>query len=147
MNAMGLPGRFVPAWIADRWLGPQNTLLIVVTLTAVLTYTWAAIESLNGLWGFAITFGFVAANIQSMVPPALAGFGRDPRKIGVEVGMIFSINGLGCLCGPPIAGALIEREGGRYLYAQMYAGSVILCAALVFLVARTLKVGWTWKKA
>ncbi len=147
MNALGLPGRFVPAYIADRWLGPQNTLLIVVTLTGILTYTWAAIDSVQGLWGFAVVFGFVAANLQSMVPPALASSGRDPSKIGVEVGMIFSINGIGCLCGPAIAGALIQRQGGRYLYAQMYAGSTIMCAALVFLMARILNVGWKWKKA
>ena len=82
-----------------------------------------------------------------MVPPALASSGRDPSKIGVEVGMIFSINGIGCLCGPVIAGALIERQGGKYFDAQVYAGSMILCAALVFTVSRTLSVGWSWKKA
>ena len=147
MNALGLPGRLIPAYIADRWLGPQNTLLIVVTLTSVLTYIWAAVGSLRGLWGFTIAFGLVAANIQSMVPPALASSGRDPTKIGVEVGMIFSINGIGCLCGPSIAGALIERESGGYLQAQIYAGSVILCAAIVFSISRILSVGWTWKKA
>lgn len=147
MNALGLPGRLIPAWIADRWLGPQNTLIIVVTLTGILTYIWVAIESLQGLWGFAVAYGLIAANIQSMVPPALASSGRDPSKIGVEVGMIFSINGIGCLCGPPIAGALIGREGGKYMYAQMYAGSMIVCAALVFVITRTLSVGWSWKKA
>ena len=147
MNALGLPGRLIPAWIADRWLGPQNTLLIVVTLTGILTYTWAAIDSLQGLWGFTVAYGLIAANIQSMVPPALASSGRDPSKIGVEVGMIFSIDGIGCLCGPSIAGALIEREGGKYLYAQVYAGSIVMCAALVFLISRTLNVGWSWKKA
>ena len=147
MNALGLPGRMFPAWIADRWLGPQNTLLIVVILTCVLTYSWIAVKSLKGLWAFAVIYGFVAANIQSMIAPAIAGSGRDPTKIGVEVGMIFSIIGVGCLCGPPIAGALIERDGGRYLGAQIYAGSVILCAALAFLVARIMSVGWSWRKA
>lgn len=147
MNALGLPGRLIPAYIADHWLGPQNTLIIVVAMTGILTYSWVAIESLEGLWAFVIVYGFIAANIQSMVPPALASSARDPTKIGVEVGMIFSINGIGCLCGPPIAGALIKMDGGNYLYAQTYAGSVIMCAVLVFLVARALSVGWAWKKA
>ena len=147
MNALGLPGRLIPAWIADRWLGHQNTLVIVVTLTSILTFVWIAVDSLQGLWGFAATFGFVAANIQSMVPPALGSSGRDPTKIGVEVGMIFSINGLGSLCGPPIAGALIERDGGRYLYAQLYAGAAIMVAAFLFATCRVLTVGWKWKKA
>ena len=61
--------------------------------------------------------------------------------------MIFSINGIGCLCGPSIAGALIERGGGGYLDAQAYAGSTVICAALIFGFARILNVGWTLTKA
>ncbi|MCJ1380088.1 hypothetical protein MMC17_003191 [Xylographa soralifera] len=146
INALGLPGRMIPAWIADRFLGPQNTLIIIVILTGTLTFLWAVIDTLPALWGFTVAYGLIAANIQSMVSPALASAERDPSKIGVEIGMIFSINGIGCLCGPPIAGALIERNGGDYLYAQMFAGSAIMSGALVFIAARVLCVGWSLKK-
>ena len=147
MKALGLPGRMFPAWIKDHWLGPQHILLVVVTRTCVLTYPWIAVESLTGLGGFADIFEFVAANIQSTTAPTITGSGRDPTKIGVEVGMIFSIIGIGCLYGPPIAGALIECDGGHYLGARIYAGSVILRAALAFLVVRIMSIGWSWRKA
>ena len=142
INALGLPGRLIPASVADRFLGPMNTLVITVALSGILTFVWAAIDSLQGTWAFAVIYGFFGAGIQSMFPPALANSGRDPRKIGVEMGMIFSVMSIGCLCGPPIAGALIERNGGDYMYAQMFAGSVMTCGALILVVPRVLSVGW-----
>lgn len=106
-----------------------------------------AVHSASGLWAFATVFGFVAANIQSLIAPALASAGRDPTKIGAEMGMLFTIMSFGLLGGPPTTGALIASENGSYLYAQAFAGSVIVLGALLLLVARTLCVGWIWKNA
>ena len=47
INAMGLPGRVVPAWIADRFLGPLNTLILTVAASGILLYAWAAVTSLR----------------------------------------------------------------------------------------------------
>jgi hypothetical protein len=37
-----------------------------------------------------------------------------------------SIVSIACLTGPPIAGALIDAAGGRYLYMQVWSGAVML---------------------
>ena len=142
MNAMGLPGRIIPAWISDRFFGPLNTLIITTALSGTLICIWAAVNSLNGTWVFSVVYGFVAASIQGLFPPALAAYEKDRSKLGVLVGMMFSITSIGCLCGPPIAGALMERNQGSYLYAQMFAGSMMICGALVLLVPRILIFGW-----
>lgn len=42
------------------------------------------------------------------------------------LGMIFSIIAFAVLTGPPLAGALITRDGGSYLGAQLFAGSALL---------------------
>lgn len=111
-----------------------------------MVFVWAGIKSISGVWGLVVVYGFVAANIQSLTAPALGRVGRDPAKIGAEMGMLFSVMALGQLAGPPIAGALISHGGGSYLYAQMFAGSVIVCGALLFVAARILSEGWKWKK-
>ena len=139
---MGLPGRIAPGWIADRFLGPLNTLIVIVAISGILTYTWAAVTSIGGTWAFAVVYGFFGAGIQSMFPPALANSQKDSSKIGVRMGMIFSVMSVGCLCGAPIAGALIEKDGGNYLYAQMFGGSIMLLGAIVLLAPRVLGVGW-----
>lgn len=146
MNALGLPGRFVPSYLSDQYIGPQNMLVIIVALTGILVYVWAAVDSLPGLWGFAVAYGLVAASIQSLTAPALASAGRDSARIGTEMGMIFTFMSFGLLGGPPIAGSLISRGGGNYLYAQMFAGSIICCGALLFLATRLMSAGWKWQK-
>ena len=140
---MGIPGRVAPAWIADHFLGPLNTLIIIVLFSGILLHTWAAVDSLKGTWVFAVVYGFFGAGIQSMFPPALANSQKDMSKIGVRMGMIFSVMSLGSICGAPVAGALIQREKGDYLYAQMFGGSVMICGAIVLLVPRILSVGWS----
>ena len=135
----------LPACIADRFFGPQKTLIIIVMLIGVLTYIWVVIDSLQDLWRFTVAYDLIAANIQSMISPALVTAGRDPSKIEIKMVMIFSVNGIGCLCGPLI-GALIEGNGGNYLYAQIFAGSAIMSGALLFTVAHIICVGWSLKR-
>ncbi len=139
---MGLPGRVAPAWIADHFLGPLNTLILTVAASGILVYVWAAVNSVEGTWAFAVVFGFFGAGIQSMFPPALTNAQKDTTKIGVRMGMIFTVMSIGCLCGAPVAGILIERDEGRYLYAQMFGGSIMIVGAVVLLLPRILSVGW-----
>ena len=143
INAMGIPGRVAPALVADLLLGPLNTLIITVAFSGILTFVWAAVNSLEGTWVFVVMYGFFGAGIQSMFPPALANSQKDPSKIGVRMGMIFSVMSIGCLCGAPVAGALIQKDHGTYLYAQIFGGSVMICGALVLVGNRVLSVGWS----
>jgi MFS family permease len=101
-------------------------------------FVWIAIDSLPGMWAFAAIYGLVTANIQSLTAPCLMSAGRDPAKIGAEIGMIFALLSIGMLCGPPIAGVLIEQYHGHYLYAQVYAGCIIMCGSFSFAAARLL---------
>ena len=136
-----MPGRLIPGWTADFWLRSQNMLLIVVYIDRHTHVRMGGYRFVAGPLRFYYCLWLCLDQIQNMVPPALASSGRDLAKTGVEVDMIFSNNDIGCLCGPFIAGALIEREGGKFLYAQVYAGSVIMCAALILSISRTLNVG------
>ena len=61
------------------------------------------------------------------------------------MGMVFSFVSLACLTGPPLAGALIQRRNGSYLYAQVFAGSVIVCGSLALIGSRVAKAGPKWR--
>ena len=114
MNAMGIPGRVAPALVADLWLGPLNTLIIIVALSGILTFVWATVDSLEGAWVFVVMYGF-GAGIQSMFPPALANSQKDSSKIGVRMGKICSVMSIRSLCGAPLAAALTQKDRGTYL--------------------------------
>lgn len=50
--------------------------------------------------------------------------------------------GVVSLTGCPIGGALVEKGGGNYLYAQMFAGGTMVVGSLVFVAARIAKTGF-----
>lgn len=124
----------------------MSTLILTVAVSGVLTDAWAGVTTIQETWVFAVIYGLFGAGIQSMFPPALAKSGRNPAKLGMEMGMVFSVMSIGCLCGSPVAGALIQRANGDYLYAQMSAGSVLVFGSVTLLIPRTVSVGWILNK-
>ena len=66
----------------------------------------------------------------------------DVKKTGVRMGMIFSVTSVALLTGPPLAGAIVQKENGEYLGAQMWAGSVIVAGSLILTGARISKTGF-----
>lgn len=136
-------GRLVPAYFADRYFGPLNTLIPFVFVSGLLIFCWAAVTSKSGLVGFSVVYGLFAAGIQSLFPATTSSLTTEIKKTGVRMGMIFSIVSFASLTGAPLAGALIQKRNGSYLYAQMFAGSVMFCGCLILLAARLAKTGRT----
>ncbi|MCJ1445469.1 MAG: hypothetical protein MMC23_005974 [Stictis urceolatum] len=136
LNGIGIPGRLIPAYLADRVLGPTNTLIIIVLCSGLVTYSWIAVRALSEFWVFVAFYGFFGASVQSLFPPSLGSLFTGQTQISVRIGMMFSFLSIGCLCGPPAAGALIEKGDGEYLYAQLVMGSLLVCGAMVLLSAR-----------
>lgn len=141
MNAVGVPGRLICGLTADRLLGPVNTLIPVAFCASVLFYSWAAVTTEAGLYTFCVIYGFFGAGIQSLFPAACASLTSDLTKMGTRTGMCFSMVSVACLTGAPIAGALIQRHNGAYLYAQAFGGSALLGGSLTLLAARFSKAG------
>ncbi|KAL1647405.1 hypothetical protein SLS58_002733 [Diplodia intermedia] len=145
MNAVGVPARLGCGAVADR-LGPVNTLVPAVFCAGVLFFCWIAVGSLGGLYAFCVVYGFFGGGIQSLFPAACASLTTDMEKMGVRTGMCFSVVSLACLTGPPIAGALIQRRDGGYLYAQLFAGAALMGGTLTLMAAKAARNGWDWKK-
>lgn len=82
------------------------------------------------------------AAAQGMFPPSLGSLTTDLSKMGVRMGMVFSICGFAVLIGNPLAGALITLNGGRYLYAQMFSGAAMTLGVVFLTAARVIKTGW-----
>ncbi|KAJ4355883.1 uncharacterized protein N0V89_003907 [Didymosphaeria variabile] len=123
LNGVGIPGRLIPAYIADHYCRPLTISLIVSFVTALLLYCWITIKSVAGMYAFAVLYGLFAAGLQAMFPATLADLTIDPKKIGTRMGMGFALSSFGCLIGGPGGGALVEAGDGAYLYGQALAGS------------------------
>lgn len=146
LNAVGIPGRLACGLVADRLLGPVNTLTPVAFIAGLLLYSWAKVHSLGALVVFCIIYGFFAAGVQSLFPAACASLTTDMKKMGVRTGMCFSVVSVACLTGPPLAGALIQRDDGGFLLAQMFGGSAFVAGSSTLLAARIAKNGLNLKQ-
>lgn len=139
MNGVGILGRVVPNHLADRYFGPLNTLIPVCLFSSILCFAWIAVSSRGGLYAWAIVYGIVAAAIQSLFPAVLSSLTTDLRMAGTRMGMVFTIVSFAVLTGPPIAGQLIQKMGGRYEGAQIFAGVDLLIGFAFMCAARYAK--------
>jgi MFS family permease len=141
MNGVGLPGRLIPNYYADKDIGPLNAIIPFAAISCLLLYAWIAVNSVTGLWIFAVVYGMFAAGIQSLFPATLTSLTDDPKRAGVRMGMVFSVVSFAVLTGPPIAGALISRGNGKYTYAQIFAGTSMVAGFAGLCAARVAKAG------
>lgn len=132
LNGVGIPGRLIPAYIADHYCRPLTISLIVSFVTSLLLYCWIAIESVAGMYVFAVLYGLFGAALQAMFPATLADLSLEPKKIGTRMGMGFALSSFGCLVGGPGGGALVEAGHGTYLYGQVLAGSCGILGLVCF---------------
>ena len=141
MNALGIPGRLLPALCADRLAGPMNTLIGVTVVSGGLLFAWTGVVSLSGLWAFSAVYGAFASGIMGLFPPTLSSLTDDLQKGGVRMGMAFTVVSFACLTGPPIGGALVQRGDGDYIWAQVFAGTALMVATILLVSARVAKTG------
>lgn len=143
LNGVGIIGRVVPNHLADRYYGPLNLMLIASSVSAIVVYCLSAVKSKAGTYVWAVAYGIVGAAIQSLFPAVLGSLtGSDLKKAGVRMGMIFTIVSFAVLTGPPIAGVLISKADGGYLYAEMFAASSIMVGCALMCAARIARTGW-----
>lgn len=148
INGVGIPGRIVPGFLADRYIGPLNMLIFFSCIGGFTLLSWAAVSSLPDLTAWAVIYGVASAGFLGLFPATLSTLTDDPRKTGTRMGMVFSIMSFACLTGPPIGGTLILRMNGSYFGAQIFAGSAVIVGSLAIMAARISKKGWVlWVKA
>lgn len=145
MNGLGLVGRLIPSYLADLKFGPFNTIIPFAFISGIILYCWSLVHDISGLYAFSITYGLLAASFQGLFPSTLASLTSDMSKVGVRNGMGFSLAGIATLTGPPLAGALIQKNGGSYFIAQMWGASMIMVGGLVMIAGRISKTGWVFR--
>lgn len=149
LNGAGVVGRLGPNHLADR-VGPITVFVPVAFSCAVILLSWMAVASPAGLYAWSVFYGATSGGMQSLFPACLTSLTADLKKVGVRMGMTFTITGFATLVGPPVAGAIISSMGGDYRGAQGFAGALMMLGVAFAAAARTVKMrrlrqGWTAK--
>lgn len=113
---MGIPGRLLPTYLADRYFGPLNTLIPFVFVAGLLIFCWIAVTSTLGLIAFSVVYGVFGAGIQALFVASTSTpnyrFGQD----GCQDGHDFYFGQL-CNFVRPAIGRCTDRERPRPLPA------------------------------
>jgi len=145
-NAMSIPARPAVGYIADNVLGPLNTMATGIFLLGTMFFAWTGVTTKTGLYVFSVFFGIANGAAQGVFPGALASLTKDQQKAGTRFGMVAAVIGCATLAGPPTAGAIIDASNGSFFWAQLWGGTVIICASLTVFASRFSKTGWKLKK-
>ncbi|KAF4337626.1 monocarboxylate transporter 4 [Fusarium beomiforme] len=111
LNGVGVPGRLLANWTAD-YIGAINIFAPHSFLAGIILYFWMAVTNKPGLYVWSIFYGLLAAAIQSLFPTGISLLTEDLNKIGVRMGMAFTVASFATLAGPPIAVQLLILRAG-----------------------------------
>ncbi|KOS19620.1 Riboflavin transporter MCH5 [Escovopsis weberi] len=136
LSGMGIPARPIAGYISDRFAGPLNVFTFTTIALSVLLFGWSGVSTRGGMYAFSVVYGIIAGTNQGTFVAGLASMNKDPRKMGIRFGMIETLSSFATVAGAPTAGAIIDRSHGRYLYAQIWGGSVMAAAFTFFLACR-----------
>ncbi|KAJ2963679.1 hypothetical protein NQ176_g10843 [Zarea fungicola] len=141
MNGVGFLARIIPNYVADRYTGPMNMLILSALLSAVLLLGWIGVTGASTLYVFVVFYGIFAASTQSMFPATLASISTNLDTMGTRLGMVLTIVSFASLTGPPIAGALLAKAKGDYIFVQLFAGLCMMAGTATLMVGRVYKYG------
>jgi MFS family permease len=114
LNVGSVFGRCLPGYFADKY-GRYNIaiLAIVLTVLAVMDIWLPFGHTAPGLIIFALVFGLASGSNISLTPVCIGQL-CSVELYGRYYSTCFSIVSLGCLTGVPLAGMILDADGGRY---------------------------------
>lgn len=122
-------------------------------LSALTVYFWSYAHDLPSLLIITTVYGFISGGMVSLPAAIIANLTNHPSEYGTRIGMSFTVGAVGALVGGPIAGAMrklstgsgVSDAQGEYRGIWYFAASTMLFATALMVLARSLKLGWTWK--
>ncbi|KAJ4295103.1 hypothetical protein N0V90_007112 [Kalmusia sp. IMI 367209] len=145
LNAGAIPGRALPGYVADRF-GYFNVMCVTSFTCASFIFALWLTSGANEatITAFAVIFGFWSGAAISLTPVCIGQVCKT-EDYGKRSGTTFSISSVGVLIGIPVAGAIIEANGGAYTGLIVFAGAAYMAAFLAFLVTRVVAGGRDWR--
>ncbi|KAK6433534.1 hypothetical protein LTR95_010287 [Oleoguttula sp. CCFEE 5521] len=145
LNGVGIPFRVLPPLLSDRY-GPLNIMLPALCATTLVAFVFVAVHDIAGLYVFTSFYGATTAAFQCLLPVTVASLTGNLNMVGTRLGMAFSAISFAALTWPPIGGAILGLQHGKFQGAQIWAAVSALVGTLLVLAARVKMNGWVVRK-
>lgn len=131
----------MPGALADR-VGKFNVQSISCFLAAIIVLAMGIPASNNATFiAYAVLYGFASGAFVGLLPAQIAQISKV-EQIGVRVGLTFACCSFAGLVGNPIAGAIVDRDNGKYWGLNVFAGIMLIAGSLMFTTTRMYLAEW-----
>ncbi|EGO18722.1 hypothetical protein SERLADRAFT_480402 [Serpula lacrymans var. lacrymans S7.9] len=135
MNAGSVIGRILPALMAD-YIGRYNLLVPFTAISGIFCLAlWMHAHSLAALMCYAVFFGFFSGAFFALQSACIAQISQI-EKIGIRMGMAYSLVSFLALVGGPIGGAILNRQKGNFSGMIVFTGVTLIVGSLVTLMVK-----------
>ncbi|OAA55697.1 Major facilitator superfamily domain, general substrate transporter [Cordyceps fumosorosea ARSEF 2679] len=142
MNAGSVVGRSLPGYYSDV-IGALNTCLLSVVLSLVACWcVWLPLgHTTGGIVVFSVLFGF-ASGTGIAIAPVCIGRMCKTQEYGRYYATTYTVVSFACLIGIPIAGSIVQANGGEYGQLIICTGCMYVGSAGFLIWAKAAKLGW-----
>ncbi|CAD6923701.1 unnamed protein product [Tilletia controversa] len=139
-NGASAIGRWVAGWLADRYFGRFNVLIVSLIGSGIVVFSIIAVLPLRGsattgaLFAITSTYGFVTGAFFALTAAAVAYVCDEPQRLGTWIGQLYAVISIPALFGPPITSQLIQRYG--FTAAWSWSGAVIFTGTVFVILSR-----------
>ncbi|KAG7664432.1 uncharacterized protein J8A68_002035 [[Candida] subhashii] len=148
-NCFSIPGRIIPSFLADHYLGRFNTFCLTTTFSLIaFTAIWLPFGRHNiiSLFMFAGCFGFSSGSVLSLSASLIASIVKT-QDVGKGLGTAFFILSMGDLFGIPIAGAIATGSPESFTHLVIFLTVCAGVGCVVSYVSRYLYEGFNLNRA
>jgi MFS family permease len=148
INATGILGRYIPGYLADKYIGRFNIaiLTILCCVLTILTLWLPFGDDLNVLYAFSALYGFFSGSILSLPPVCIGQISRT-EEFGKRYSTMYLFVSFTTLAAIPAGGAIIgDGSIKNYNNYIAYVSTLLAFGALFYGVSRHLSVGMKLRK-
>lgn len=142
-NALGILGRYVPAYLADRCLGRFNVAIVTISLAALCNFVlWLPFGGhIRLLWAYVCLYGFATGSILSLNPVCIGQI-SSTQDFGKRYSTACFLEAIITLPVLPIGGAIIGKGSvSGYNKFIVFVSVLMAAGAGSYYISRSLCTG------
>ncbi|KAI9056296.1 monocarboxylate permease [Trametes sanguinea] len=135
LNAMNVPSRIIPGYIADR-VGPLKVFIPAATICSILVLgLWLPSRNEGAIVAFSALYGLFSGAYVSLLPTYIATI--SPRQsYGARLGSVYMFVAVATLVGTPTGGALLKQTDEEHFNSLIiFCGVMTLAGTAVLTLA------------
>ncbi|SCU77253.1 LAME_0A00320g1_1 [Lachancea meyersii CBS 8951] len=143
-NAIGILGRYIPGYLADKYTGRFNMAIITVFMAAIFNLSmWLPFGgSVKVMWAYSILYGFMTGSILSLTPVCIGQISRT-TDFGKRYASAYMLEAVMTIPVIPVGGAIIGSGSiTEYNYFIIYTSIMMIAGAVCFFISRNICIGF-----